>query len=170
MAQGLPDSQPLIRLSFDFYEAFLCTIIQCLSPHSSIFIPSTTINFNQLHLLSTWFRMVFISLIPFIKAYDIWSSKNPAVSTWDLDQGICSDTLALVFHLHLSFLLCFGLETDGWPRCNKNKKSTNVQTSPWLALRQSSGQGLEFGPYYGRLTPLFHGMVDSDMNPATLFM
>lgn len=126
MAQGLPDSKPLIRLSFDFYEAFLCTIIQCLSPHSSIFIPSTTINFNQLHLLSTWFRMVFISLIPFIKAYDIWSSKNPAVSTWDLDQGICSDTLALVFHLHLSFLLCFGLETDGWPRCNLKQKSTDV--------------------------------------------
>lgn len=56
------------------------------------------------------------------------------------------------------------------PDATQTKNLQMFQTSPWLALRQSSGQGLEFGPYYGRLTPLFHGMVDSDMNPATLFM
>ena len=156
---SLSSGSALIFMKPSFARSF-----SALVPHSSIFIPSTTINFNQLHLLSTWFRMVFIS-------------DSLHQSLWHLvQQKPCSFNLGLgprnllryagVGFSPPSVLSPVLWPRNGWciPRCNTNKKSTDVQTSPWLALRQSSGQGLEFGPYYGRLTPLFHGMVDSDMN------
>ncbi len=104
--QGLRwrNSRPLIRLSFDFYEAFLCTIIQCLSPHSSIVIPSTTINFNQLHLVFIGVfhvSMFFFPLIRFIKLHfqpGTWTKLSAPIRwRWFL-TSICPFSCALASH------------------------------------------------------------------------
>lgn len=128
-------------------------------------------------------RSISINFICFLHGFGwFFISDSLHQSLWYLvQQKPCSFNLGLgprnlLRYAGVGFSPPSVLSPVLWPRnrrlaqMQQKQKSTDVQTSPWLALRQSSGQGLEFGPYYGRLTPLFHGMVDSDMNPATLFM